>query len=173
MCYSTVKIRKNVSQKEKKIEHINLVYCWGKQFLIYAGWIIENNLPQILCVVLEFLSNGEVLNCFSRHIIPKLTDLSTVSKKEQIRTVLTCPKLAKWISAISKMNNCSKWPIWNHCISSHLEAKNINFGQQVNITGRVPLCTPAQAVVMSLAHNYMTNLFISSYRGATVIKFGQ
>ena len=134
---------------------------------------LKTTCPQILCVVLEFLSNGEVLNCFSRHIIPKLTDLSTVSKKEQIRTVLTCPKLAKWISAISKMNNCSKWPIWNYCISSHLEAKNINFGQQVNITGRVPLCTPAQAVVMSLAHNYMTNLFISSYRGATVIKFGQ
>ena len=53
------------------------------------------------------------------------------------------------------------------------EARNIKFGQQVNIIERVPLGTPPQVVVMSLAHNHVTNLFISSYRGATVIKFGQ
>ena len=35
---------------------------------------------------------------------------------------------------------------------------------------RVPLGTLAQQVVMSLAHNHMTNLFILSYRGTTVIK---
>ena len=29
-----------------------------------------------------------------------------------------------------------------------------------------------QAVVMLLAHDHVTNLFISSYRGATVIKLG-
>ena len=61
----------------------------------------------------------------------------------------------------------------NLYISSHGKARNIKFGQQVNIIERVPLGTPPQAVVMSLAHNHMTNLFISSYRGATVIKFGQ
>ena len=60
----------------------------------------------------------------------------------------------------------------NLYIFSHGEARNIKFGQQVNIE-RVPLGTPLQAVVMSLAHNHMTNLFILSYRGATVIKFGQ
>ena len=38
---------------------------------------------------------------------------------------------------------------------------------------RVLLGTLPQAVVMSLAHNHVTNLFISSYRGATVIKVGQ
>ena len=98
-------------------------------------------------------------------------DLSKVPKRKQIESILTCPKLAKWISTL----NCSKsakWPIWNLYISSHLEARNNKFGQQVNIE-RVPLGTPPQAVVMSLAHNHMTNLFISSYRGATVIKFGQ
>ena len=60
----------------------------------------------------------------------------------------------------------------NLYIFSHGEARNIKFGQQVNIE-RVPLGTPFQVVVMSLAHNHMTNLFILSYRGATVIKFGQ
>ena len=34
---------------------------------------------------------------------------------------------------------------------------------------RVPLDTLPQAVVMSLAQNHWTNLFISSYRGAAVI----
>ena len=34
------------------------------------------------------------------------------------------------------------------------------------------LGTPLQAV-MSLAHNQLANLFISSYREATVMKFGQ
>ena len=40
------------------------------------------------------------------------------------------------------------------------------------MTERVPLGAQPQIVVMSLAHNHVTNLFISSYRGATVIKLG-
>ena len=47
------------------------------------------------------------------------------------------------------------------------------FGLQVNIIERVPLGTPPQAVVMTLAHNHVSNLFISSCTGATIIKFGQ
>ena len=52
------------------------------------------------------------------------------------------------------------------------EARNIKFGQQVNIIERVPLGALPQAVVILLAHNHVTNLFILSYRGATVIKWG-
>ena len=57
----------------------------------------------------------------------------------------------------------------------HGEAKNIKFGDQVNLIQRVQLGPLSQKVVASLPHNHMTliNLFISSYRGATVIKFGQ
>ena len=60
-------------------------------------------------------------------------------------------------------------------ISSHGEARNIKFGHQVNLIQRVPLGTLPQGVVTSLPHNHMTltNLFISVYRGGTVIKFGQ
>ena len=60
-------------------------------------------------------------------------------------------------------------------ISSHAETRNIKFGQQVNPIERVPLGTLPQEVVTSLPHNHMilTNLFISSYREATVLKFGQ
>ena len=56
-------------------------------------------------------------------------------------------------------------------ISSQGEARYIKFGHQINIIERVPLGTLSQAVVMSLAHNHLKNLFISNYRGAAVIKF--
>ena len=56
-------------------------------------------------------------------------------------------------------------------MSCHREARNIKFGQQVNINEKVSLGTQTQMVVMTLAHNHVTNLFISSYRGATAIKF--
>ena len=57
-------------------------------------------------------------------------------------------------------------------ISPVREKLEIKFGEQVNIE-RVSLGTSPQEVVMSVVYNEVTNLFISSYRGATVIKFGQ
>ena len=58
-------------------------------------------------------------------------------------------------------------------IYSHGEARNIEFGHQINIIERVPFGTPSQALVMSLAQNHLTNLFILNYRGAAFIKFKQ
>ena len=53
-------------------------------------------------------------------------------------------------------------------ISSHREARKIKFGKLVNLIQRVRLGTLPQEVMMALSHNYVTNLFISSYRGASV-----
>ena len=52
-------------------------------------------------------------------------------------------------------------------ISSLGEARNIKFGQQVNLTQRGLLATLPQEVVTSLHHNHITlkNLLISGYRG--------
>ena len=61
----------------------------------------------------------------------------------------------------------------NLYLSSHGEARIIKFGHQVNMSEKVPLGTPPHEVLMSLSHNHMTNLFTLSYRGATVIEFGQ
>ena len=64
----------------------------------------------------------------------------------------------------------------NLYISSHGEAtRNIKFGQQVNLILRVLLGTLLQELVTSLPHNHvtLTNLFISSYSRAIVVKFGQ
>ena len=62
----------------------------------------------------------------------------------------------------------------NLYISSHRKTTNIQFGLPVNLIQRVPLGTPHQEVVTSLPHSHLTltNLFISSYRGTAVIKFG-
>ena len=109
---------------------------------------------------------------FLWHVSPKFSKITT-----------TCPKgtginrVNSDLPNVSKMNINFKLlksqPVWKLYISSHGEARNIKFGQQVNIIERVPLGTPPQAVVMTIAHNHVINLFISSYREATVIKFGQ
>ena len=70
---------------------------------------------------------------------------------------------------ISKITNLR---IYISLVMEKLKTSNLD-SKQVNIIERLPLGTPPQAVVMTLAHNHVTNLFISSYREATVMKFGQ
>ena len=67
------------------------------------------------------------------------------------------------LSKVTQMTNLKIY------ISSHGEARNIKFIQSV-LLGALP-----REVVTQLPHNHVTskNLFISSYRGAIVIKFGQ
>ena len=62
----------------------------------------------------------------------------------------------------------------NLYISSHGEARNIKFGHQVKLIPRVKLGPLPQEVVTSLLHNNvtLTSIFIFSYRGDTIIKFG-
>ena len=165
---STVIIRKNVLQKEIK----DWTY---KAYLVTEETSSWFPLIESLIVVLEFLSNGESLNCFSWYVLPRLS-----------KVTVTCPQSVKknkpgqfWL-AQSKQN---KYQLWNAqsqqndqfeiSISPVTEKLETKFGQQVNIIERVPFGTPPQAVVIPLAHNHMTNPFISSYRGATVIRFGQ
>ena len=93
-----------------------------------------------------------------------------VSYGEQVVSILTCPKLAK-LYQIELLKVSKNDQFENLYISSHGKARNIKFGQQVNIIKRVTLGTLPQEVVMSLAHNHVANLVISSGRGATVIRF--
>ena len=69
-----------------------------------------------------------------------------------------------------KVSKMTSLKIENLYITTQVEARNIKFGQQVNIIEKVLLSTPLQEVLMSLAYNHVTNLFILR---ATVIKFGQ
>ena len=51
--------------------------------------------------------------------------------------------------------------------------KKLEIWTQLNLIERVTLGTLPHEVETSLAYNHMTNLLISSYRGATVIKIEQ
>ena len=74
---------------------------------------------------------------------------------------------------VSKMTSLKIYIYIYIYISSHGKARNIKFGHQINIIEKIPLGTPSQPVVMSLPYNHLTNLFISNYSGAAVIKFKQ
>ena len=108
------KWEKSITKKNKRLNRWSLLINWTIQFLIWADWIIKIDLCQILCVALEFLSNGEGLHCSSwPNILPKLskiTDLSKESKHEWLGSILTFLKSAKSISIL----NCSKSnrPAW-------------------------------------------------------------
>ena len=125
---------------------------------------------------LNFFSNGEGLDCLSRHVLPKLSKIT-----------VTCPTLVKgnkqgqFCFSQSQQNEHQLWTAQsqqqidqfeNLYISSYGKARNIKFGQQVNIIERVPLGTPPQEVMMSLAHNHLTNLFVSSWRGLLLSNLG-
>ena len=106
--YSTVKIRKNVLQKEIK--------DWTYKACLLteetSSWFPLIESLKITCAksyawFFNFYQMERVWIVFQSMSYPNwVKSLWPVhnSKKKQIGTVLTCPKLAKWISAL----NCSK-----------------------------------------------------------------
>ena len=131
--------------------------------MISADWIIENDICHILCVALEFFIKRRWFRLFIA---------AYLSNIKQIGSGLTCPKLAKWMSQLWTARSQQNDQFENLCTSSHGKARNIKFGRQLNIK-KVPLDTLPREVVISLARIHVTNLSVSSFRGATVIKFGQ
>ena len=125
---------------------------------------------------LNFLSNDEDLDCYLwPNILPKVSKI-TVIYPELVKinswVNFDLPKVSK-MSINFKLLKVSK--ITSLKISSQGEVRNIKFGQQVNLIQRVSLGTLPQEVVISQPHNHvtLTNLFVSIYRGDTVIKFWQ
>ena len=118
------------------------------QFLIPADWVIENDLCQILWVVLDFFIKLKGLGLFfcSQKSCPKLSKNVTCSKTVSIN------KKGQFLLAQSQKNDYQLWTAQSHqndqfenlYISSHGEARNTKFGQQVNLIQRVLLGTPTQ-----------------------------
>ena len=162
-------------ERNERLNLGSLFINWGNQFLIPPDWVIENDLYLILCVVLEifvkrkgfglFFAAGQRLAQFQQNNchLPKTTKMN---KKCQIW--LAQSKKMTYIFELLKSSKMSSLKIY---ISSHREARNIRFGQQV----KFHKVLPHQDVVPSLPHNHLTlkKKFIASYRGVTVIKFGQ
>ena len=157
------KSEKSVTERKKRLNLQSLFIDEGNHFLIPPNWIIEITSARSYAWFLNLLA------CYSRYVLPKYSKTTVTwpnSRKEKIGSILTCPKLVKWVSVL----NCS---VWKLTYLHHGEARNIKFGQYVSINERVPLRTSPQELVMSLFCNHVTNLFISSCRWATVIKFEQ
>ena len=96
--------------------------------------------------------------------MPKLgkrTDLPKVSKNKKVGSFLTCP---------NQQYHYQFWAAHRQqiiYIFSHAEARNIKFGQQINLIQRVLLGILFQEALTSFPHIHMTltNLFIPSQRG--------
>ena len=119
---------KNVLQREIKDWAFEFYLLTGEpsQFMISADWIIEHDLFQILCVVLEFLNffwNGEGWDCFwLAKVLPRLSKiiyLPKVSKNKQVEWILICSKSAKWLSIL----NCSMSEKWLSILNCPMSAK--------------------------------------------------
>ena len=89
-----------------------------------------------------------------------------------------CVKRTKYLLKVSKIyinfellkvSKTTSLNIYPSPVMEMLETSIL--GHLINIIERVLLGPPSQTVVMSLAHNHQTILFILSYRGAAVIKF--
>ena len=78
--------QKNVFQEEIKDWALKPIYWLRKpvldsRWLNHWKWLVSD----LMHLVLEFLSNGGGLNCFSWHVLPKLSKI-----------IETCPKSIKW-----------------------------------------------------------------------------
>ena len=93
-------------KSEKRVTEINKqslkpIY-WLKKPVLDSCWLDHWKwlMPDLMHVVLEFLSNGEGLDHFLRHVLPELCKIN-----------VTCPKWVKWtkkgkfwLAQVSKIN---------------------------------------------------------------------
>ena len=88
---------------EEPISWLLLIESWKMTCTRSYGWFFI------------FLSNGVGLDCFPRPNVLSKFSKTTVTcpkeKKEQVGSILTCPKSAKWISTLD-CSKSAKWPIW-------------------------------------------------------------
>ena len=100
--YFVNKIRKTCHRKKQKTESLKQPIYWLEKPVLYSCWLDHWKwlMPDLMHVVLEFLSNGEGLDHFLRHVLPELCKIN-----------VTCPKWVKWtkkgkfwLAQVSKIN---------------------------------------------------------------------
>ena len=142
--------QKNVLQKEMKDWTFEVHLLTDKP----TSWFPLIESLKMTCAwpywwFLNFLSEG--LDCFSwPNVLPRNSKITVPCPKS-----VELKEYSQWLSIL----NCSKsaiWAIWKSIISSHGEARNIKFWQQINFIQKVSLGTSPQELVTSLPHNYVT-----------------
>ena len=124
---------KHVTERNKRLNLSGLFIDWRNQFLISPNWIIENNLCQILCMVLEFI--GLFLWCLGR--------------KEQIGSTLNCPNLAKWISFSNCFSKMTSLKMFISPVTEKLERSNLDSNKH-HWKGSIGYSTSVGSDVISL-----------------------
>ena len=170
------KIEKCVRER-KKTETLKLIY-WLRNLVLDIHWL--NHWLWLVpdgsyAWLLNFLSSGEGFVFLWKNVLPKLsklTDLPNVSIREKVGGNIDLPKVIKMDInfELLKVSKMTSFKIFISPVMEKLEHQIWTAGKHhwKSFTGYLP-----QEVVISLAYNHLTNLFISSYRGATVIKFEQ
>ena len=169
-----LKNQKNMLQREIK-DWAFEAYSLTKEISSWFPWIGS---VKVTCVrscaqFLNFYERERVWIFFLQHVLPKLNKITVAcpkSLKEPNRVSFDLPKVSKIIISLEllKVRKVTSLKICIYLVTEKLETSNFKFGYQINIIERVILGTLPQMVAMSLAHNYQTNLFILSYRGATL-----
>ena len=117
------------------------------------------------------------LDCFLQSkVLPKISKISDLARvtKMNKRVNFDFLKSAEWLSVLNYSKSENR-PVWKSRYFKSWRTWKHQIGHHVNLIQRVQLGPLPHQVVTSLPHNHviLTNLFISSYRGATIIKFGK
>ena len=162
--------QKNVLQKE--IKRLNLWSLFTAEET--SSWFLLIESLKMTCArsyasFLNFLSNGAGLNCFSQpNILPKLNKLTWPVQSQKKGT-----SRVNFDGSVLNCSNSAKWPVWK---SIYLQLRR-SWKHQIWTAGKphseCSIGYSTSGGPVSLAHNHVTNLFISVYWGATVIKFGK
>ena len=126
------KNQKNMLQKEIK-DWTFEVYLLTKETNSWFPLIMENDLCQIHCMVLEFLSNGVSLDCFLQpNILPKHSKIIVTCPKQEKRTSrvnFDFPKISKMSINFDlfKVSKMTSWKIYISSVTEKLETPNFLF----------------------------------------------
>ena len=166
------KWEERVTESNKRLRLWILLTGEPIQFMISADWIIEHDLCQILCVVLEllnFLWNREGWNSFWQPNVLSILGKITICPK----SVRTNKKGQSWFVQ-SQQNDYQFWiaqcqkneQFENPYITSHEEARSIKFKQQGKPQRVGSIGYPVSEWTMSLPiFTWLWQISISSLRG--------
>ena len=128
--------QKNVFQEEIKDWALKPIYWLRKpvldsRWLNHWKWLVSD----LMHLVLEFLSNGGGLNCFSWHVLPKLSKITEtcpkVNKMDRIGSIFDLPKVSKininfGLLKVSRMTSLN---IYISSVTEKLETSNLAAGK--------------------------------------------
>ena len=171
--------------KDIRLNLRSLFINWGPQFLIPADWSLNMTCARSYVWFLNFFCQMErvwiVFSSLSYPNLVKQLSPDQSNKTELAGSNLTCQSQI-WLNIVStttinvqllKVWKSTSFKIYLSLVMEKLEASNLG-SIKPHSKGYIGYSFHHRRNCWcQLPHNHMTNVFISSYRGATVIKFVQ